>query len=118
MQLEEIDLVHAEASEAALALRTEVLGTPVGRPLVRPGTGQAGLGRDLQRGRVRVERVVNELLRHIRSVRVRRVDQIHAQLDGAPQDAEGEIAIPRWPPHAAPGKLHRTETEPVHRQRA
>ena len=61
---------------------------------------------------------MDELLRHIRSVRVGRVDEIDAQLDGAPQDAQGEIAIPRGSPHAAPRKLHRPETEPVHRQRA
>ncbi len=118
VQLEEVDLIHPETGQAPFALLTEVLGTPVGRPLVRAGTGETGLGRDLQRGRVGVKGVMDELLRHIRSVRVRRVDQVHAQLDGAPQDAEREIAIPRGPPHAAPWKLHRPKTEPVHSQRA
>jgi hypothetical protein len=49
----------------------------------------------------------------MRSIRFRCIDEIDAQLDGAPQDGDRFRVILRRPPHAVAGDAHRAESETV-----
>ena len=118
VQLEQVDALDSEAEQAAFALPAQVLRATAWGPRAGTGPGEAGLGGDLQVARVRVERLTDELLGHIRAVGIGRVDQVDAQLDGATQDGNGAIVVTRRSPDAGTRKLHRPEAEAVHVEHA
>ena len=64
-----------------------------------------------------MQRLANELLGHIGPVGVGGIDQIDAELDRSTQDTERRVTIGRGTPHPWSGKLHRPESEAVHRER-
>ena len=82
-------------------------------PLAGAGTHEAGLGRDEHLLRVRVQRLAQDLLAHVRPVRISGVDEVDAELDGAPHDANALVAVGRLAPDARAGQLHRAITDPA-----
>lgn len=75
------------------------------------GTSCTDLRHDREIVRVRVQRLADQLVRHIGAVELRGVDVIDAQLDRAAQDAQRLVTIARRPEHTRSRKLHRTVTD-------
>jgi hypothetical protein len=61
-----------------------------------------------------MQRLGDELLADVRPVAVGRVDEVDAELDGAPQDGERGVAVGGRAPDPVAGDPHRTEAETVH----
>jgi hypothetical protein len=76
MELIQGDLVQPQASQAALARLPQMFRPAVGIPPSGARAYESTLGRDDQILRVRMERLGDELLAHVRAVRVRSVDEI------------------------------------------
>src|SRR5438093_3817934 len=86
----------------------------VWHPLAGPRAGQAAFGRYNETFRIGMERLCDKQFARFRPVRIRCVDQIHAELDRASENFERVLAI-GWPtPNAFAGDTHRTKTEPAH----
>ena len=81
VELIERDLVHLQAAEAALAGFAQVLGSAVGLPPARAGSGQTALGGDDQVVGVGMQRLGEQVLADVGSVGVGGVDEVHAELD-------------------------------------
>ena len=60
-----------------------------------------------------MERLRDLFFVDVRAVRVGRVDEVDAQLDGAPQHVQRVLAVQRPAPDARPAQTHRAEAEPV-----
>jgi hypothetical protein len=63
-----------------------------------------------------VQRLPDQQLGDERAVRVRRVDEVDAQLDRPPQHPHRAVGVGRVAPHAGAGELHRPEPESHDRQ--
>ena len=63
-----------------------------------------------------MERFCYEQFACFRPVRIGRVDQVHTEFDGAPQDFERVLSIRRPTPNPFPGDAHRAEAEPIDRE--
>ena len=113
VQLVEVDPVEPQPPQARLAALLEPLGARVARPLAGTGPPQAALGRDHEPVRIRVERLGDQVLAHLRAVRVGRVDQVDAELHDAPEEALGLLRIVGRAPDALPGDPHGAEPEAV-----
>ena len=91
-----------------------------GRPFcghcTRTGPLQPALGRDHQALRIGVERLGDQLFADVRPVRVRRIDQVDAQLERPPQHRQRFRVVRRWSPDALAGDAHRAEAQPIDRQ--
>src|SRR5262249_1544869 len=57
-----------------------------------------------------------EVLAHLRTIRIGRVDEVHAKLDHEPQRGEGRLVVGRVAPDAGTGDAHRSEAHPGHSQ--
>jgi hypothetical protein len=60
-----------------------------------------------------MKRLTNQFFTYIRSIRIRRVDEVDAELDRTAQDCDGFRPISWLAPHAVACQLHRTEAQPV-----
>ncbi len=112
VQLVEVDPIDAQVAQRALAGIAQVLRARVARPLPRARALQPALRRDQQPLRVGVQRLGDELLADVRPVAVGRVDEVHAELDRAPDDRQRRVAIGRRAPGAGADDPHRPEAEP------
>ena len=63
--------------------------------------------------RIRIQRLPNQLVDHVRTVELRGVDVIHAKLDGTAQHGAGTFGIARCSEHAGACELHRAEADAV-----
>ena len=113
VQLQQVDPLKAQVPQAELDLLAQVLGAPDRCPLAGALPGEPRLGRDDQVVGVGVQRRLDQLLGHERSVAVRGVDEVHAKLDGAAQHPHGLGRVLRVAPDARSCQLHRAVTEPV-----
>ncbi len=75
-------------------------------PLARSLSGQPRLGGDHHVVVVRVQRLAEQVLRHVRAVGVGGVEERHADLDRAPQHGERGVVVARRSPDALAGQLH------------
>src|SRR5207248_8646688 len=87
MELIEVDPLELQPLQASVELLAQPLRPPVLDPLVRPGAVEASLRGDDEAGRVGVQRLADELLADVRPIRLGGVDEVDAELDGAPQHA-------------------------------
>src|SRR5690349_9819196 len=96
------------------------------RACVKPGTvgaaASADFGHDHQVIGIRMQRLLNDLISHMRTVEIAGIDMVNAGCDGFAKnrDRTGNIGW-RAPNHlvAIPaGELHGTVTDPVHSQRS
>ena len=99
VELEEVDGLDPEASQAHLALLAQVLGPAHRQPLARPLPGEPGLGGDDQALGIGVEGLEDDVLADLGTVGVGGVDEVDAQLDGPAQHGRrtrpGRPARPR-----------------------
>ena len=112
VQLPKTDLFDAELVPAHARFGDEVIGLSAGHPLARARSSEARFGRD-ENADVRMQRLADEFFGNIGSVRIRGVDEIHAQRRQAPERAQRLVAILRFPPNSGPGEAHGTEAETV-----
>ena len=94
VELVELDPLEPQAAQRALARLAQVLRTPVG---AATGPGRCASARPWSRSArssgIRMERLGDQLLADVRPVRVGGVDQVDAELDGAPQDRDRLIVV-------------------------
>src|SRR6185437_2637406 len=81
-------------------------------PPIRPRAGEARFRGD-ENIPIRMQRFMNEPLGDIRSVRIRRIDEVDAELRQTLQRADRFLPILRLAPDAGPGETHRAKAEPV-----
>ncbi len=100
-------------AQAHLAFLTQVWREAQHRPLIRPGAQQPGLGGDDQVVGVGVQRLADQLLGHVRPVRVGGVDEVDAHFDGAAQYADAFVVVGGRAPDALAGEAHCAESQAV-----
>src|SRR5689334_6425898 len=106
MELINVDAIHSQSFEAAFHRLTQMRRSRVMRPLTWAGTIPAALGRDHKSLRIGKKRFGNEFLIHVRTIRVRSVDEVHVQLCAAAQNGEGSLLIFRRAPNAFTSETH------------
>jgi hypothetical protein len=89
---------------------------PVAIPSIRCRPHDAALGRDHEAGRIRVERVGDELLVGAGAIGVGGVDEVHAERHGTLQQAQCRGTVGRVAPDAGPCEAHGTESDATHPQ--
>src|SRR5882672_10109505 len=83
-------------------------------PLVRTRPLEATLRRDNDAFRIRIQSLSNDALADIGAVRVRRVNEIDPEFDGASHDANGLTPIRGFAPDSLAGEPHRAQSESSH----
>ena len=105
VQLVEIDAVELQPPQARLARAPQVFRAPVANSILQ-APAEPALRRDHDTLRVRMKRFRDDLLADAAAVDVGGVDQRHAQLDRAPDDAHALLPVR--------DDAHRAEAEPAH----
>src|ERR1044072_1423628 len=111
MQLIKIDPLQLQSFETFIDTLRQILRPPVRYPLIRSGSGVTAFGRDHHSFRIRIQRLGKEELVRFRTVSIGRVDEIDAQLDCAPQNLLGILAISRPTPDPLSLSPHSSTTE-------
>ena len=114
VELVERDLFESQPLQALVAHGAQVLRSTVRSPPVRAVAQEPALGRDHDVVGVGVQRLGDELLAHRGTVRVGGVDEVHAELDRAPQDRDRLVVVGGVAPDAGAGDAHRAEAEAAH----
>ena len=115
MQLEEVDLVEAQSHQAALHRFLQMLWAGIMEPLPGADALPSALGANYQACRIGRKRLGNKLLRDVRAIRVRCVNEVDPKLHHAPQRFQSRIAI-RWrSPDAFACDAHGAETKAIDR---
>ena len=73
----------------------------------------ANLGDNTQVVRIGMERFADQLIGHMRTVKIRGIDMVYPGLDGSLQDAHRLLGIFRRAEDAGAGQLHRAITQPI-----
>src|SRR5580698_4141428 len=74
----------------------------------------ADLGDNHEAIRIGMERPLNKLIGHMRTVEVAGINMVHARLYGLAQNSYGSVNISGWSPHPWTRKLHCTVPHAVH----
>jgi hypothetical protein len=110
VQLPKPDLLHTEL----LAALERFLAQPLRPPIHLPNAGakplEPGLGGD-QHAAIRMKRLADQLLRHVRPVGVRGIDEVDAKLRQTLQRADGLGLVFRLAPNAFSGDAHGAKAE-------
>ncbi len=112
VQLPQTDLIDAELLAALDRLLPQALGAPVHLPHPSAGAPEPALGGD-ENAVIRVQRFADQLLGHVRAVRVRSVDEIDPELGHAFQRPECLRFVGGRSPDAGAGDPHRAEAKAV-----
>ena len=116
MQLVEVDAVEFEPAKAHLHALDQVAGAAHDLGFGRSLAGDSAFGGDNQAGGVGVKRLGDQALGNLRAVGVGGVDEVHAQLDGAAEDAVGFGGVGGLAPGAISHQAHGAVAETVNRQ--
>src|SRR6185369_2160128 len=116
VQLIEIDPVEAQPPQAPFARRLQMVRPAVFNPLVRARPLEAPFRGDDDAFRIGIQSLRNDALADMGAVRIRRVNEIDAEFDGASHDANGLVSVPGFAPDSLTGQPHRTESEPGHEE--
>ncbi len=111
VQLPEVDPIESQAAQASFELFAQPRRLAVRIPSVGTGPVQAALGGDDEILRIRMQRLRDQLLADVRTIRLRGIDQVHAELDGATKDGETFLPVLRRPPDTVARETHRAESE-------
>ena len=106
VQLVEVDALDTKAAEARLARRPEILGPSVGAELPRAFADRAALRRDHDVGRVRVQRLGDQLLAHVGAVRVGGVEELDPEVDRMAEQAARRFRVVGRPEASEAGERH------------
>src|SRR3984893_17113201 len=85
-------------------------------PLVRARPLEPTLRRDNDAFRIRIQGLGDDSLADIGPVRIRSVDEIDPEVDGASSDANSLARIRRFAPDSLTGEPHRPQSEPSHEE--
>ena len=105
-EVNDVEALLAERAEIVLAALAELLGAEEGPPALVGPARAAELAGDDEIGRVGVERLGDQAVRDEGPVVPRRVDEVHAQLDGAPEHGARRRGIGGLAPHVRPRQAH------------
>src|SRR5579862_256543 len=83
------------------------------RPLVWSWTIPAALGRNDQSFWIRIKGFGNQLFTHMRTVRIRRINEVDVQLYRPAQNRERTFPILWRTPDAVAGETHRSKTQTI-----
>src|SRR5215467_6811043 len=111
VQLKNVDAVQPQSFEATLYHLPQMIRTSVMRPLIRPWTIPATFGRDHQALGVRRQRFSNQLFADMRTIGVRGIDKVDAQLYGTSKDGQRSSAVPGWSPDPLTCNTHSSEAK-------
>jgi hypothetical protein len=113
VELVDVDPLQPQAAQAPLASLVEVVRATVSVPLPGARSQEPALGRDHQVVRIGMERLGDQALAHLGPVRVRRVDEVDSQVDGASKDPLRGLGVGRIAPDPGAGDSHRPEAHPA-----
>src|ERR1700680_2308389 len=116
MQLVEIDALQTKPLQATLNGLPEVGRARVMTPISRPGPYPSSFSRNDHTLRIRCQRLRNQLLADVRSIRICSVNKIDTQLDCLPQHSERARAILGRTPNSIASNPHRSKSDAVHRK--
>src|SRR5262249_56804374 len=91
----------------------QFLARKSGNPGLVRSPASPHLGDNHQVLRVWMERLLDDLIRHLRTIVVARIDMVHTSFNGLPQNSDGAVNIARRSPHLRTGKLHCAITPPA-----
>jgi hypothetical protein len=111
VQVEQVEPLDAQPAEAHLGLLPQVLRAAERHPAVAMRPRLARLGGDHHAGRVRVQRLRDQLLVVAEPVRIGGVDVRDAEVDGPPQDVAGRRAVGGGLPGARTGQPQCAEAD-------
>ena len=99
----------------------DAIGQFLTRKSMEPGLvaapARTQLGHDDQVIRIGMQRLLDDLIGHMRAVKVAGIDVIHAGRDRLSQNSNGGLPIARRAPHLRTGKLHRSIAHTVYDHR-
>jgi hypothetical protein len=113
MQLQQVDARELEPAQAPLNALLEPFGSRVDRPSVRSPPNEPRFRCDDDAGRIWRERFGDYFFADERSVRIGRIDEIHAAFDDVPNQFDGAGSVGRRSPNPAPRDAHRSEAKTV-----
>jgi hypothetical protein len=114
-QVHHRNLIQSERSEVGLDPRSQVLRSLCAQPVPLLIASRPHLGDEYQLLWIGMQRLAEELVRHIRSIELSRVDVIDPGVDGTTDDGQRLVAILRWSEHPGPRELHRAKTHAADR---
>src|SRR5262249_9651416 len=109
-----VDAFESKATEIFVAALLELLWAERGGPSCVGSPPPTELRRDRESLGIRVEHFRDESVRDERSVEPRRVDEVDAQVDDAPQHRPGPVGIAWLAENHGPRDLHRAKSEALH----
>ena len=98
--------------------RAKFVGLVRGQPVALVVAAPADLADQREVVRIRVQRLADEFVGHVRPVELRGVDVVDAELDGPAQHGDRLVVVAWWPEDSGSGQLHRTETDAADGERA
>src|SRR5450631_4366056 len=113
MQLIQVNALQTQSPKATLNRIAKVRGSCIVGPLIRARTVPASLSRNHEASRVGKQRLGNQFLTCMRTVRVRSVDELDIKLHGAAKNRQRGLPVLWGAPDALSRKAHRSETEPM-----
>ena len=63
-----------------------------------------------------MQRFGDQFFADVGAIRIRGIDEVDAQLHGAPQHADGAVVIFRWTPNALSRNAHRAIAQAIDRE--
>ena len=112
-QVHRPQLLHAEGAQVLLHSGAQLCRCLRGDPAAVVVTLSSHLGNQEEVLGVGVQRVVDQLVRHVGPVVLRGVDVVHTQLDRAAQHRERLVAVTRRTRYSGTGELHGAEPNPA-----
>ena len=105
VQLPKVDALKAQPPQRHVHALAQVLRASDRAPLIGALAREAAFRCD-EEPLIRIEGLADEVLAHLRAIRVGGVDEIDAEFNRSTQDLDGSAAICRIAPDAGPGDAH------------
>ena len=106
-KIDDIQRVEPEISQIVVNAIDQFLARKSMKPGLVCSPARAHLGDDHQAIRIGMERLLDDLIGHMRTVKVAGIDVVHAGRDRLSQNGNRGLHIARRSPHLRAGKLHR-----------
>src|SRR5262249_51041489 len=88
---------------------------------MNPGLVWAAAGADFRNDHqmvgIGIKRLLDNLIRDMRTIEIARIDVVHSGFDSCPQNTDGTIRIAGWSPNLGTRQLHRTISHTVYGHR-
>src|SRR5271168_1397314 len=113
MELIDIDAIQTQAFQAAFQGLCEMIAAGIMSPLSGTGTLPSSFGGDDQVGWVWIQRFRNQFLRDRRPIGIGSVDQVHVEVNRAPQGCECGSFINGRSPNAWTRNAHGSKSQAI-----